>query len=349
MTTPIRVALIGYGLGGRYFHAPLISVTPGLELSAVVTSDAERGRAALDEYPGVRIVQSADALLAHGDDVDLVVISTPNRTHVPLALAAIAAGKAVVVDKPMAPTAADARRLIEEATRRGVLLTVYQNRRWDGDFLTVRRLIADGALGDVHRFESRFERWRPAPKGGWRERVDPAEAGGLLYDIGSHLIDQALLLFGGVTGVHAELDRRRAGAAVDDDVFVALTHASGVRSHLWASVVSGQSAARFRVLGSKATYTKHGLDVQEDALRSGGRPGGAEWGAEPRERWGRLGAGDDYMTVPTERGAYQEFYAGVVRAMRSGGPPPVDPRDAVASLEIIERARQVAGWGGGAA
>lgn len=345
MTTPIRAALIGYGLGGRYFHAPVIAATPGIELCAVVTSDAERRRAALTEHPGVRVVQSADALFAHARDVDLVVISTPNRTHVPLALAAIEEGKAVVVDKPMAPTAADARRLVDAAERKGVLLTVYQNRRWDGDFMTVRRLIADGKLGEVYRFESRFERWRPAPKGGWRELQDPAEAGGLLYDLGSHLIDQALCLFGGVTGVYAELDGRRAGVTVDDDVFVALTHASGVRSHLWASVVSGQSAARLRVLGSKAAYTKYGTDVQEDALRSGVRPGAADWGSEPPERWGRLGAGEQYETVPTVPGAYPEFFAGVVRAMRADGPVPVDPRDAVASLEIIERARQLAGRG----
>ena len=268
-----------------------------------------------------------------------MVISTPNRTHVPLALKAMAAKRAVVVDKPLAPSSAEARRLAEEARRRGVMLTVYQNRRWDGDFLTVRRLVADGSLGDVHRFESRFERWRLTPKEGWRELGDPEEAGGLLFDLGTHLIDQAVCLFGPVTDVYAELDRRRAGVAVDDDVFVALTHASGVRSHVWASVVAAQHGPRFRVLGSRATYTKFGMDPQEDALRRGERPGDASWGLESPDHYGMLGIGDDARPIPTERGDYRQFYAGVVRSLRDGAPPPVDVSDAIASLEIIERAR----------
>jgi len=336
----IQVALLGFGLGGRCFHAPLIAVTRGLRLHTIVTSDAERQRAALAEYPGTRVVPTADALLAHAHDIDLVVVSTPNRTHVPLAEAAIAEGKGVVVDKPIAPTSSDARRLIALATARGVFLSVYQNRRWDGDFLTLRQLIRDGALGRVHRFESRFDRWRPAPKGGWREKADPAEAGGLLYDLGSHLIDQALTLFGPVDDVYAELDTRREGIDVDDDVFLALEHRSGVRSHLWASLLAAQSGPRFQVFGSKAAYTKRWPDVQEEMLRRGGRPEGSEWGVEPRERWGRLGTDAESIEVPTLRGAYQDYYAGVVRALRDGAPPPVDPADAVATLEVIERARQ---------
>lgn len=338
----IQVALLGYGLGGRSFHAPLISVTPGLRLHTIVTSDADRQRAALAEHPGTRIVPTADALLAHAQDVDLVVISTPNRTHVPLATQAIEAGKGVVVDKPIAPTSVDARRLIAHAQQQDVFLSVYQNRRWDGDFLTVRKLLREDTLGEVHRFESRFDRWRPTLKGGWRERADPAEAGGLLYDLGTHLIDQALLLFGAARSVYAELDARRAGAEVDDDAFVAIEHASGVRSHIWASVVAAQSGPRFRVLGSKASYTKYGLDVQEEALRRGDRPSGAAWGTETSEQWGRLGTDADSTRVPTERGAYQEFYAGVVHAMRDGAPAPVDPGDAVAALEVIEQARAMA-------
>jgi predicted dehydrogenase len=336
----IRVALIGYGLGGRSFHAPIIAATPGMRLAAIVTGNAERQRLANVEHPGARVVESADELFQDRAGIDLVVISTPNRTHVPLALQAIDAAFAVVVDKPLAPTSDEARRLAEEAQRRRVFLSVYQNRRWDGDFLTVRRLLGERALGNVHRFESRFERWRPAPKGGWRELAAPEEAGGLLFDLGTHLIDQALCLFGPVTDVYAEIDKRRPDVVVDDDVFIALTHASGVRSHIWTSVVAAQEGPRFRVLGDRAAYTKFGLDVQEDALRRGDRPDHPNWGVEPPEQFGVLGVGNDVRRIPTERGNYREFYVGVVRSLRKGAPPPVDVSDAIATLEIIERARR---------
>jgi predicted dehydrogenase len=338
----IRVALLGYGMAGTVFHAPLIAATPGLALAAVVTGNPERREQVRRRYPGARVVGTADELWDAAGELDLAVVATPNRTHVPLALAALEAGLPVVVDKPLAVTAGEGRRAIEEARRRGLVLTVFQNRRWDGDFLTLRRLIAEGALGNVLRLESRFDRWRLTPKPGWRERGGAEEAGGLLYDLGSHLIDQALTLFGPVKYVYAELDRRRPGVEVDDDAFVALTHASGVRSHLWASVLAAQPGARFRALGDRAAYVKFGLDPQEDALKGGGVPGQPGWGAEPAERWGRLGAGDEVRPVPTEPGAYQRFYEGVVAALRDGAPPPVDPADAVAALEIIEAARRSA-------
>jgi predicted dehydrogenase len=191
----------------------------------------------------------------------------------------------------------------------------------------------------VHRFESRFERWRPTLRGGWREKADPHEAGGLLYDLGSHLIDQAVHLLGPVADVYAEVDARRAGAQVDDDVFVALTHERGVRSHLWMSVLAADRAPRFRVFGASGTYTKFGMDVQEEALRAGQRPGEEGWGVEPREQWGVVTGGADPELVPTHAGAYQDFYAAVARSVRDGAPPPVDPGDAAAVIEIIEAAR----------
>lgn len=333
----IRVALIGYGLGGAAFHAPLIAMTAAMRLAFIVTANPERAAQARQRHPEAAIVDSAARLWERAGEIDLVVISTPNVTHVPLGLAALHAGLPVVVDKPLAATVDDGMRLLTEARGRGLLLSVFQNRRWDGDFLTVRKLIAEGALGEVHRFESRFERWRPTPKRGWREYGDPAEAGGLLYDLGSHLIDQAVVLFGPATHVYAELDRRRPGVRVDDDVFVALTHASGVRSHLWMSHADADDNGRFRVLGSKAAYVKHGLDTQEAVLRGASD---LELGEEPPERWGRIGAGEEWTPVPTERGDYPAYYAGIARSLRDGTPPPVDPMDAIVGLQIMAAARR---------
>jgi predicted dehydrogenase len=308
----------------------------------VVTGNPGRQREARERYPNAAIVSSAEQLWERAEELDLVVVATPNRTHVPLAEAALSAGLPVVVDKPLATSAADARSLVKAAAERDLLLTVFHNRRWDGDFLTLEQLIADGALGSVQRFESRFERWRPAVVAGWRELPSADEGGGVLYDLGSHLIDQALRLFGEVDDVYAEIDRRRPGAKVDDDVFCALTHASGVRSHLWASSVAADRGPRMRVLGSRAAYVKHGLDVQEAQLRDGRSPGQPGWGEEPEDAWGVLEADGERRPVPTRRGAYEEFYGALVAALRGERPPPVDPGDAIAVVEIIAAARDYA-------
>ncbi|MGK5629532.1 Gfo/Idh/MocA family protein [Streptomyces sp. URMC 123] len=342
---PLRVGLVGYGLAGSVFHAPLIAATDGLALDTVVTSDPGRQRQARAEHPEVRLATTPDELWDRGHELDLIVLASPNRTHVPLATDALKAGLPVVVDKPIAGTAAEARALAALAEERGLLLSVFQNRRWDNDFRTLRRLIDDGELGRVLRFESRFERWRPQPKGGWRESGDPAEIGGLLYDLGSHVVDQALVLFGPAVRVYAEADVRRPGAEADDDTFIAVTHAGGVRSHLWVSATAAQLGPRFRVLGSEAGYVKYGLDPQEAALREGLRPGGgAEWGVEPEALWGRLGAGESPLTgggepVPTLPGDYPAYYAGIVDALRNGTPPPVTAREAAAALDVLEAAR----------
>jgi scyllo-inositol 2-dehydrogenase (NADP+) len=311
----------------------------------VVTSDPGRRAALHAAHPAAIALDTADELWARAGELDLVVVATPNRSHAPLAQAALAAGLPVVVDKPFAATAAQGRALVEQARARGALLTVFHNRRWDGDFLTIRRLIADDALGAVRRFESRFERWNPVPRGVWRESADPADAGGLLFDLGAHLIDQALQLFGPARAVYAELDRRRPGVGADDDAFVALHHASGVRSQLWMSKVAAQVGPRFRVLGERAAFVKHGLDGQEAALAAGGIPGAPGWlgwpgwGEEPAERWGQLGEDGAVQPVRTEAGCYQRFYEGVARALRGGAPAPVDPADAIAVLDVIEAAR----------
>lgn len=342
MASEFRVALIGFGLGGAAFHAPLIAVTPGLRLTTIVTSNPERRAQAAREYPGVQVVESADAVWKRAADLDLVVVTTSNRSHAPLALAALESGLGVVIDKPFATTAAQAREVIAAARKAKRFLCAYHNRRWDSEFLTVKRLIAAGVLGEILRFESRLERWRPESKGGWRELGAPEEAGGLLFDLGPHLIDQALHLFGPATHVYAEVDRRRANIEVDDDVFVALTHASGVRSHLVATLMAAQPAVRMRVLGTRAAYVKQHPDEQEAALRAGRRPDEPAWGEEPPEHWGLLGVGTDAHPERSELGAYQRFYSGVVASLRDGVPPPVDPEDAVAGLEIIAAAQRSA-------
>lgn len=325
----LRVGLAGYGTAGAFFHAPLIAATPGLRLAAVSTRSPERAAEIGARY-GAEVVPEAEALLGR---CDLVVVATPNDSHVPLAAAALAAGTPVVVDKPLAMTAADAEGLVQLADDSGVMLTVFQNRRWDGDFRTVRRLLP--SLGTVTRFESRFERWRPAPKGGWRES---SPTGGLLFDLGPHLADQAIQLLGPVREVYAESDVRRAGVASDDDTFIALTHAGGARSHLWASAVAASFGPRFRVLGSVGAYVKEGLDVQEERLRGGLSPAAPGFGDEPRERWGTLTAADGTTSpAPTEPGDYLAFYRAVARGER-----PVDPREAVETLRVLEAAKRSA-------
>ncbi|CAL9517330.1 putative oxidoreductase YdgJ [Streptomyces sp. enrichment culture] len=343
---PLRVGLVGYGLAGSVFHAPLIAAAEDLTLDTVVTSNPERQRQARAEFPDVRIAATPDELFDRAAELDLVVIASPNKTHVPLAAAALKAGLPVVVDKPIAGTAAEARELAALADERGVLLSVFQNRRWDNDFLTLRKLLAEDALGEVWRFESRFERWRPKPKGGWRESGDPVEIGGLLYDLGSHVVDQALVLFGPATQVYAESVVRRAGAEADDDTFIALTHANGVRSHLYVSSTTTQLGPRFRVLGSRAGYVKYGLDPQEAALREGKRPGPG-WGEEAEPLWGRVGSGESPLTgggrvEPSLPGDYPAYYAAVAKALLEGGPNPVSAHEAAAALDVLEAARRSA-------
>jgi predicted dehydrogenase len=339
-STPLRVGLIGFGLAGSTFHAPLIAAVPGLRLASIVTANPERAALARQAFPAARVLPDADALFAEADDHDLVVVATPNRFHVSHGLAALEAGLHVVVDKPVAASARDARRLAAAASERGLVAAAFHNRRWDGDALTVRRLLDEEGLGEVLRFESRFERWRPeVDEERWRERPAPEDAGGVLFDLGSHLIDQALFLLGPPSRVYAEVARRRSAARVDDDVFLALEHAWGVRAHLWASMVAARPGPRLRILGSRAAYVKHGLDVQEAALRAGERPDAPGFGREPRERWGVLGTEETAEPLETAPGRYLAFYEGMVAAIRGGAPPPVTLSDAIVGLEVIEAAR----------
>ncbi|HLI71129.1 MAG TPA: Gfo/Idh/MocA family oxidoreductase [Ktedonobacteraceae bacterium] len=345
---PLRVAIVGYGLAGAVFHAPLIESTPGMTVAAIVTSDPGRRMQALRDFPRVTLYASVEELWRDAARYDLVVIATPNRLHVPLGVAALNAGLPVVIDKPMAPSVAEAQELIKAGQKAGKLLTVFHNRRWDTDFRTIRSLLDTDLdlLGPITRFESRFERYRPIPRyDTWREQSDPEDAGGLLYDLGSHLIDQALVLFGKPMQVYAESERRRPGVQVDDDTFVSLRFKGGVYAHLWMSSVSRVSGPRVRISGLRGTYEKWGLDPQEDALRNGMRPGHPDWGKEPREKWGRLSTDISGISIndsPIEMlpGAYEQFYIFLRVALVMGGPPPVDPLEAIETLHVIEAAQE---------
>jgi predicted dehydrogenase len=338
----LRAAIIGYGLAGRFFHAPLIAATKGLAVAIVVTSDPRRQAQVAREHPDARVLATPEQLWEHGE-CDFVVVAAPNHAHAPLAAEAIDRGVAAVVDKPLAVTAAEAEDLVGRARHAGVLLTVFQNRRWDSDHLTLAALLAEDRLGSVIRYESRFERWRPSsdPEA-WRESSSPEQGGGQLLDLGSHLVDQALTLFGPATHVYAEVDALR-GTAGDDDAFVALRHATNVISHLRASALTAAPGPRLRVLGTEAAFVVSAVDSQEDALRAGKRPDTPpDWGAEPESRWGRLVTGEQSTTVPSVHGDWPRFYALLEAALRDGGPVPVDPDDAVASLRVLEYARQSA-------
>ncbi|MFL5886994.1 MAG: Gfo/Idh/MocA family oxidoreductase [Thermoleophilaceae bacterium] len=329
----VRVGLAGFGLAGRVFHAPLIEATDGLRLAAVVTSRRDEVARA---HPHADVVSSVDELWGR---CDVVVVATPNRTHVPIAREAVRHGLPVVVDKPLAVNAAAGEELVRDADRRGVPLTVFQNRRLDGDFLTVRTLLRDGTLGEVIRFDSRFERFRPVVDPAvWREQGAAAEGGGVLLDLGPHLVDQALQLFGPAECVYGEVEARRDGAQADDDAFVALTHASGVRSHLWMSAVAPLHGPRFAVSGLAAGLAIDGLDVQEPQLRDGMQPGDPAFGMSDQPA--RLVDADGERPVPVERGDYVAFYRGVVDWLAADRPPPVEPSDAVAALRVLDAARR---------
>ena len=337
MVTHIRTGIIGFGLSGRVFHAPFVSTNPDFQLALIATGDPGRRALASSRYPDAEVVASPDDLLARAADLDLVVLASPAHTHRSQGLAALKAGAAVVVDKPFAPSVADAEALIAAAAAAQRPLIVFQNRRWDGDFLTLRKLIDSGVFGDIVRLESSFERWAGPRRDRWQDRTTPTDGAGITFDIGSHLIDQALQLFGPVAQVHAELRIQRAGGVSDDDAFVSLLHENGVRSHLMMSSVAALSGPRFRVLGTSGAYSVHGLDPQEAALDSGMLPTDAGYGASTPDAFGELGDGQSRSRVATERGDYPAFYAGVAPSIRGDGPPPVDPLEALEVVRIIER------------
>jgi len=347
-TTPIRTGIIGFGLAGRVFHAPFIATNPAFRLDLVSTASVDRAAEAAAQHPGAEIVATPAELLARAGDLDLVILASPAHTHLEQGLAALEAGANVVIDKPFVPTVSDAKKLITAAEEAGRMLTVFQNRRWDGDFLTLRALIEQGSLGAVHRFESTFERWSGPNRDRWQDTTTIEQGAGITYDLGSHLVDQALQLFGPAVVEQAELRMVREGSVSDDDGFISLLHSSGVRSHLTMSRAAAQSGPRFRVLGSESGYTVYGLDGQEPALKLQKWPGSEGYGVTPESEWGLLGIeGSDagLTAVPTEPGDYPAFYAGVAAAILDGAPAPVDPREALEVVRILERAHTMSAAG----
>jgi scyllo-inositol 2-dehydrogenase (NADP+) len=332
----LNVGLIGFGLAGRAFHAPLIAATPALRLASVVTSRAQE---VADIYPEAQVVGSVEALL-QDPAIDLVVVATPNDSHAPLAHAALEAGKHVVVDKPVALAVEDARALASLAEERGRMLTVFHNRRWDSDFRTVEQLVRDGTLGEVQLAELRWDRFRPAIKQGWRESAQPG--GGLLADLGPHLVDQAIRLFGLPEAVSADITAQRAEAQVDDYFEVTL-HYGARRVIVAAASLVAAARPRFALHGTRGSFVKYGIDPQEAVLRAGGTPAEAGYGQESEAAWGLLVDGEGKeRRVPSATGEWPRFYEQAAAAILGNAPPPVLPADATAGLELIDLARQSA-------
>jgi predicted dehydrogenase len=340
-SAPIRTGIIGFGLAGRVFHAPFIATNPAFSLELIATGNPERAGQAAAAHPDATIVATPQELLDQAGDLDLVILASPPQTHREQAITALEAGAAVVIDKPFVPSVADAEAIIAAAEKTGRPLTVFQNRRFDGDYLTVVRLLERGDLGTVHRFESTFERFGAPKRDQWQGQISPAEGGGILFDLGSHLIDQALTLFGPARLETAELRSVREGLGSEDDAFLSLLHESGVRSHLTMSRVAAQSGPRLRVLGDESGYSVYGLDGQEPDLKAGRWPGAEGYGETPRAQWGLLGIDNGeapLAPVPTEAGGYPDFYAQVAASIREGAPVPVDARTSLETVRIIEAA-----------
>lgn len=330
MSDDVRVALVGYGMAGRDIHGPLLRTTPDLRVTHVVTANPERANAAAQEFDGAAVVPTVEAVWDAADDVDLVVLASPNHVHAEQARAAIEAGLAVVVDKPLATNLTDAVGLVDLAAARQVPLTVFQNRRWDSEHVTARRVLDEGVLGEVVRYEARYERWRPVPKDRWRENMSTDEGGGLLLDLQSHLVDGAIHLLGPVASVYAELSA--VSTRGDDVTFLALEHRSGVRSHLGATSLAGAYGPRLRLLGRAAAYLVANVADESSSHR--------DWDDLDEGHRGWLVRGDEREPVRREPGGWADFYPAVVAMVRDGGPPPVRARDAVATMQVLDAARR---------
>jgi predicted dehydrogenase len=347
----IGVAIIGYGLAGSVFHGPLIAATPGLRVRAVVTGSPERRRRAHEDFPDARLPATTDELWSEVGDIDLAVVATPNHLHLPQAIAALDLGLGVVVDKPLALSTAEAATMLAAAERTGRLLCVFHNRRWDGDFLLLRDLVEHDGLGGLHRLESRFERYRPEVSSDtWRAEATAERGGGLLLDLGSHLIDQAMVLLGRPDAVYGEVAQVRPGAIADDDCFLSLGFESGAHAHLWMSHVAPAVGPRWRAWGSRRALEVWGLDPQEAHSVAGRRPASPGFGEPDGSQHARLvGGGEESgsgQEIRLPAGRAIDFYAGVAAAIRGEAPAPVPAQAGIDVLAVIEAARRSAATGG---
>ncbi len=339
----MKVGLVGFGMVAERFHVPLLRAQERLQLTHVVERHQDRSRGLT---PSVITLRNVEELWE--SEVDLVVVLTPNETHFDLAEQALRSGKHVVIDKPFTVTSAQADRLISRARDAERLLTVFHNRRWDNDFLTVRELLEQGALGRLRRFESRWERYRPLPKGGWREQ--PKDGSGVLYDLGSHLMDQTLTLFGKPRRLFAHLQTQREGVKAVDCFDLHLDYGEH-QVHLHSDCLTAAPSFRFALHGEAASFVKRGLDPQEDALAAGGTPGSVGWGEEPQESWGELHTlgpeGIGCRRIPSRRGDYTEFYRNLAAALAGEEALHVSAeqaRDVILALELAVWSHQQGGW-----
>ncbi len=326
----INVGVVGFGLAGKVFHAPFVRAVEGLHLAAIVRRSGEVD----PKYPGVRFVRSVPELLAM-KEIDLIVVATPNDLHASIAKEALLAGKHVVVDKPFTTTLAEAEELVAIAEKQKRIVTVFQNRRWDGDFMTVKQVLSSGELGRVVIFETHFDRFRPGLRGTWHERVMPGM--GLLFDLAPHLVDQTLQLFGKPEAIFADLRKERDGTPVDDAFDVTFYYPK-MRALLRSTAMSAFTGPRYWICGDKGSYTKYGLDPQEDAMKNGGDPDSPNWGSEPETQWGKLTTADAETKIPTIPGDYRRYYENVSDALLGKTSIAVTTEQALEVMRVLETA-----------
>lgn len=332
----IKVGLAGYGFSGQSFHRPLLSHLEEFHIGAVLSSNEDK---VLKDIEGTTVVSSLDELLK--EDIELVVITTPNHLHYRMIKQSLLAGKHVIVEKPFVTDSKEGEELLALAKERGLLLSVFHNRRWDADFLTIQQLLKEETLGEIYTYEAHFDRFRPVIKDRWKE--NKIEGAGVLYDLGSHLLDQALTLFGPPQWVQADVFPQRNPEKAEDYFLITLGY-DVLRVQLYSRSIVLDAGPRYQIHGLKGSYVKHGMDRQEEDLKAGRNPLTEEWGREDEDNWGLLTTtrGEEIVSevIPSEKGDYTQFYLGIYRALRENKPIPVDPEEALQVIKVIEACKQ---------
>ncbi|PFA70497.1 oxidoreductase [Bacillus sp. AFS015802] len=338
---PIKVGLAGYGFSGQSFHRPLLSHLEEYHIEAVMSSNEEK---VLNDIEGATVVSSLGELLQ--EDIDLVVITTPNHLHYQMIKQSLLSGKHVIVEKPFVTDSREGEELLTLAEERGLHLSVFHNRRWDADFLTIQKLLKEETLGKIYTYEAHFDRFRPTIKDRWKE--NKMEGAGVLYDLGSHLLDQALTLFGTPKWVQADVFPQRNPDKAEDYFLITLGY-DVLRVQLYSRSIVLDPGPRYQVHGRKGSFVKHGMDRQEDDLKAGKNPLSEEWGMEDEENWGLLTTIlEEEVTsevIPSEKGDYTQYYLGMYDSIKRNRPLPVDPRDALLVIKIIEACKESAETG----